>query len=1234
MFLLLLVSLFVGKAQSATAGADLLGDHSTCLEFDSGAGWTAQPGWLGNPSAHPSLTLEAGIGCFAVQEPRHGMKWVHRLAGVSLAETPYLVLRYRAENYNPDTEGYFLYVDDQAHQGEVHALNPADVKADGGWHVVAVDLQSLAHGDSLSAVAIQVQATDRGPGRVWIDYLRFVAEPPPEARLHSGKGPAPRSYGFSLAQSSWAAQPTWLSTPAADFRSTTTDKGVLFESRQTHAGMKWLWKLPETVTLTGYRYLVLRYRATNVSPRGDYAVAVLGDLRDGGMNYTAAVSPGQWETDGRWHTAVVNIQQVTRQFAAITALAVQVLAEEVTPARLELASVRLTAAPPRVPLGDYLDWRTAPFPQGFVSIPLEERCNLSLDAMLTALRLEGALPDGRGVVAGIPFTLPPPPKQLAATSLNGMEDLVLPVDHAGAEAYLLAFTLFRGSEEPSRGGGQLKVIRDVDRFRVRITYADGETDECLPTDVTTGRREVRRGPRVLRVALHPHRKVQRLTLVDTTRHGAFAVGALTLRTKPANRSEPVQQVGVPCREEAPLPQVEPLTLTRGGEILRARNGHAEFVVRLRPRLQLVQVRHLDTGSRYISGQPRDLFSFTVDGRRIPPEAIHPDRSASPAAGTLRQSYRMGSTGLRFHVQLESGNGSELRLKYAVTNSASTPRTLVLVGPSLAGFVLGPRPAGDWYFVQNRSIRLDDQPTQIRVRHSGACPVQFVVAFNPVSDDGLYLRTEDTVGDCRNYRVAKTKTGMSLGVDYPVRTLAPGKTCPFAPAILGVSSGDWRPAFHAYRSWLKTWYRPAAPRKQWFREVFNFRQRFLYQWDPLFDRSTNRLRLLTAVEDGKRNFGGIDYLHLFDWGSVPKYGRVYGRVGDYSPFDLMPWKKKDLRRHIAAVQAAGVPVGLYIEGYLLQEKGRLGRGRGKAWQLIGAQGRPLYWPASTEMFICPWVREWQQVQARTYADMARDLGVNGMYLDEFGFAGSGKDCYSPNHGHPVPGYSVLGERDCTRRVRLALNAVDSQVALYSEETPCDVTSQYQDGSFTYVMRHSLLQHARVPLNLFRFAVPSFKNFQILICDRPTGTWATGVKWTFFNGDGLWLEGVAEDWFASQTLATIRKCHSVLRAHRAAFIGPDPEPLLPTLVPGVYANRFASADEVVYTLYNSRLETVRGNILRLPARPNVTYLDAWNQRPIAPVRQGHKVLLPLTLGPQDVGCVVVHTAAAIPTRRDGG
>jgi hypothetical protein len=102
----------------------------------------------------------------------------------------------------------------------------------------------------------------------------------------------------------------------------------------------------------------------------------------------------------------------------------------------------------------------------------------------------------------------------------------------------------------------------------------------------------------------------------------------------------------------------------------------------------------------------------------------------------------------------------------------------------------------------------------------------------------------------------------------------------------VKGGDWRQGFDAYRAKTVGSFKPLSPREQWFRGVFNFRQRFLWAHDPLCDAKTGELHLERAVEEARREFGGIDYLHLFDWGNCGPYGRIYGRTGDHSPYDYI------------------------------------------------------------------------------------------------------------------------------------------------------------------------------------------------------------------------------------------------------------------------------------------------------------------------------------------------------------
>jgi hypothetical protein len=163
---------------------------------------------------------------------------------------------------------------------------------------------------------------------------------------------------------------------------------------------------------------------------------------------------------------------------------------------------------------------------------------------------------------------------------------------------------------------------------------------------------------------------------------------------------------------------------------------------------------------------------------------------------------------------------------------------------------------------------------------------------------------------------------------------------------------------------------------------------------------------------------------------------------------------------------------------------------------------------------------------------------------------------------------------------------------------------------------------VPLNIARFAFPDFKTIEILFCDKPTGSWATGVRWVFFNGEAIWLQGPAQQWFEPETLAEIRRCHAILAAHRDAFTTLRPEPLIGTEVGGAFANRFPVEGKTVYTLLNTRHRTVRGPILRLPHDPAAAYHDAWHDRPATVTRCGSWDLVSTELGPHGAGCIVVQ------------
>ncbi|KKK59926.1 hypothetical protein LCGC14_3029490, partial [marine sediment metagenome] len=229
-------------------------------------------------------------------------------------------------------------------------------------------------------------------------------------------------------------------------------------------------------------------------------------------------------------------------------------------------------------------------------------------------------------------------------------------------------------------------------------------------------------------------------------------------------------------------------------------------------------------------------------------------------------------------------------------------------------------------------------------------------------------------------------------------------------------------------------------------------------------------------------------------------------------------------------------------------------------------------------------------------------------------------------HDAPGSQIAGEAQFLAELRAAL---PSRVVLYVEETPNDYTAQFLDGSFTYGIAQSRnsLNEARV--NLTRFALPDVKLFEIIRCDVPLGDDFEAVRHVFFNGEGIWLEGPLSkpEWFPAKIRALIARCHRILRANREAFCSLDPVPLVPTLKPSIYANKFPGERETVWTLFNAANRPANGELLRIAHVPTATYFDAWNERPLSPRIEGRWAYLSLLLGPREVGCVVQRRAKVV-------
>ena len=1207
------IAVICSLAIAGPASAMEPGPFCWTVAFDDVDVWTAQPGWLSDASTDASVSTDGRVGCFHVPRPGRGMKWSLAEPGVSLRQFPYMVVRYRAENLNAARTDYLIYVDDGDANTELAALRPGDLVADGKWHVAAVDVSALTEAGGIESLAVQVQADAHGDARLWLEWLAFVDAVPDDVRWVGAK-PKPSQRPdrrLPLDGRKWIAERSWLSNPGDDgtFRTEPIDGGTRFRVDRAGRGMKWHLPLPEAIELAGHRLLALRYRAVGAANRADYLLAVMGETVSGTSDYATAVGADRLIADGRPHTLTVDVGQLAARFIQVDRLAFQVQADD-DGAFVELLGITLCDRRVRVPLAEMLPWRPAEIPDGFRCIPIGT-ADADVEPWLRHWHLADWFSRGQVTVHGIPFAPRVESPQLTATAVREKSDLRLPVGHAVGEVYVLLATGFVGLDEPAYGGGQLTRIADVDRFRFRLVYADGTVDECLPMNVESGRFEIVDGLQVVVAAADPDRVLADIQVRDATRQAAFAVAAVTVRSDRERRFPEAAE------------ETEPWFSAK------AQHGSPALGERRPPALGAGLRTPPQLLPQYVAN-PTGLVRVQVDGRDVPcdlwtpltepPRRVAKSAEPDPWQTGCRWFALPGAEGLAIGIQAEALAPGSLSVATCVRNLGDRAYRVKLIAPIVGPYRLCEKAHQAYYLYPQCGAVLDNRPCSLRRRYSGRFPVQFIDTFAPAQGQGLSLVTHDTAARQKFFLLDKQNERFTLGVEYPERVVGPGKERTTARCVVAATDGQPGRGLDAYRDWLRSWYRPAVARQDWFREVFNFRQRFLWAYDPLYDAGAGTFHLQSAIDEARREFGGIEYLHLFDWGNCGPYGRIYGRRGDYSPFDYLQGGRQALQRAIADVQRAGVPVGLYIEGYLLERRGKLGQKFGPSWQIVQRDGTPLYWPGSTEMMVCPAVNPWRAVQAGTYADKAAELGVDGMYVDQFGFANSGKDCYSAEHGHPVPSDPAVEERGMMRSIRRSVDRAKPGVVLYGEESPVDVTSQFQDGSFTYAMFQSQRTPTLVPLNVFRFAVPDFKTIEILFCDKPIGSWATGVKWVFFNGEAIWLEGPAAEWFEPETRTAIRRCHAILRVHRAAFTGLAPTPLIPTERGRVFANRFSCETETVYTLYNARHRTVRGPMLRVPHREGAAWYDAWNDRPVEVRRDGATDVLHLEIGPNDVGCVV--------------
>jgi Domain of unknown function (DUF6259) len=1176
--------------------------------------WRACTTWVQKQPAKFEVSRgEEGL-VFHVEGANAEMPWLLdlRKTGVS-GDERYLLVHYKATGVATTRGGYFLHGEEGTHGGRTYAL--ADqVKSDGQWHTLAVDLVALDPLDTTYNLTVKVSADAGGSARLTVDRLGFADELPAGAQLAA----TPAQTKDKTVVLDWrtvgamSAQTGWIRTPAANFSAKLEESAMAFAVRDGGKGMRWTLALPQPVDLKATPYLSVRYKASGLLAGSTYVLWLGSKETRSGHQALVPFFAGEIHADGAWHNLGL---KVGGSFTiAQLAVGLDSLSGDVA---LTLDTIRFSSRSPRWKVAETVVCarRDAPWPKGsdgFVAEPVRVTGGKSSAFFLQRMQLADWFVSPHMTVTGVPFEVPAETGRVLQTDTANFGALSLPLPPGAKEVYLLTANTAPATEPWGvdwKHPRPQEILDVPEKVFYEIRYDSGPPDHVLPLDLASGRWGMVCGLGVSVVHPDPVRRATELILHDRMQTASFAIVAATVREIEPRVAEPNwNSLPVPRAPSRPFDRECFSSVTASEPIVNAGALRAGFDTSAG-----LEWSELSTAA--LRGQLDcarcPVFEVEMAGHRLEAKDWSLEKMETMGAGR-RFLLRNTKASLAAKVECVPGHGDEVRLHMTLTNTGDKPVAATLRFPVLRGVRIGSAGETSYLFGKRGGI-IHSANVRYREPLGEGHPLQMDGFFNPRFGLALACLTHDTVAQHHFINFAKTAEGGEWSPEYVERDLAPGGSFTATEAALVLCKGDWRAILAAYTDWLKTWFKPVAPRKPWFERAFA-----MASGNAHFDAyptPQERGAVNQAAEVMLQHIGLCDYTHLFGWGA----SKQYGDWGDYDHYDETVGGLEYFRGNIRRVQDRGIAVSLYLDGYLNCEKGRFAGAHAREWAMKRTDGSPQFVPVYNAYNQCPSLKGWQDYLSEAYRRVQNDLHPKVMYIDEYGATDGRWACYAKDHGHN--GYEIpyAGEVAMLKRIR---EAVGPRVALYTEYPPAEVSRQYQDGSITYQALWSADEELLAPhfIDLPRFVFPDFKQLHIIHYVTPrAGNWWL-FKFPFFNGEVYRVGALGLPSMDEPSLAFLKRAIEVQCAHRDAFASHEVTPLVSTEVSGVFANLFHAPKENVWTLYNANGRNVRRPVLRVKHLRGATYEDAWSGKPLAPeIKDGFALVGP-ELEPKGVGCVV--------------
>lgn len=768
-----------------------------------------------------------------------------------------------------------------------------------------------------------------------------------------------------------------------------------------------------------------------------------------------------------------------------------------------------------------------------------------------------------------------------ATGVMEEESIELIGEWRGGELALLLGSRVFGSDAPWYAATTVrarKAVTSPHQFVVRLAYADGSRAWHFPRTAGGNAAQIGSRPAVYRVPVDAGKTLTSIALVERMSYGQVFLLAASIRNAPGAADTP------PVLAAASRPSIPPgitrfehkdseLRIESGWMRMNCDVSHGVHVKNLSLPPFDRQVVPLDSGSALLELRDAkgNLLSLSLTDVRDGTDA------GSPKLGL---AYTVGDAADRrtLNVVLAAVGQGAVEISAVLRNGADAAWKPVANMPALRQAAISGEPSDAHYLVGLRNALLSNQNTKIDKPYGAPWPLQVVDLFARRQGGGVGMFIIDPNVLAKRVRFTQIDGKAEAAFCYDYLNLPAGGAVELPPTVILPHLGDWHDAFAAYRERVRqAGLAPAADAPPHaLSDTFYCRRDYpLGGTNYLFDIAHRTYTPDTLIDESQRAFGGLDLIDISGWA----YNEKTGRVGDYLVNDLGGLTA--VRDLAARSHADGKKVGLYFEGFLIDRRCALAARAMPGWQMILENGKPRWWSGDMEFFACPGVKAWQTELAGAMAEVAATTGVDAVYADEFGISSMDRACWSPDHGHPVPSNPLYDEREMLGILRLALKAKAPHTAVYTEYPPADGLAGLVDGAFDIALFDANLGQHPTEMPLHRYVFPHVAIFQMAGHGiRPVPFEADDLHRMVFHGQGPWLKGRGDSWFTTGLRDFAAEAYPMFAQYGPLFRSADCEPLIPTLRPDLYANRFSAGGRTIYTLFNAGHSTISGDLLAIP------------------------------------------------------